>query len=254
MRTSEAIKSLRSDFNMSQKTLAEKLGVSVVTIRCWESGSKSPSAGAIIALSKLFNVSSDYILGISSELPITNDELQFLNKYRSLDKYNQGLINVICDYSIENIPTAHFVKHEPTIRRLIPRYINPAAAGYSGPIDGDDCEMIQLDESAPSNADFAVRIQGCSMLPYIQDGDTVFVKRTSDISIGEIGVFNVDGSMYCKLFSVDSDGNTTLVSTNPDYAESNIVIPADTNISAVCFGRVLNFGNIPMPDYLYSTM
>ena len=47
---------------MSQDELAEKLGVSRQSISLWETGQTQPTIDNIIALSKIFNVTSDEIL------------------------------------------------------------------------------------------------------------------------------------------------------------------------------------------------
>ena len=110
--------------------------------------------------------------------------------------------------------------------------------------------MISADyDDVPANADFAVRIHGSSMEPYIRDGDTIYVERTSELNVGDVGIFSIDGSMYCKLYYIDSSGNMTLVSANPDYAESNVFVSAESNISVECCGRVILSAPIPMPDY-----
>ena len=58
------IKKLRMDSKMTQKELALAIGVSQQTVSLWESRSAVSDALAIIAICNLFNVSSDYLLGI----------------------------------------------------------------------------------------------------------------------------------------------------------------------------------------------
>ena len=60
------IKKLRTDSKMTQKELALAIRVSQQTVSLWESGSAIPDALAIIAMCNLFNVSSDYLLGIGT--------------------------------------------------------------------------------------------------------------------------------------------------------------------------------------------
>ena len=59
------IKDLRTSAKLTQKELAFIIGVSQQTISLWESGFAVPDATAIIAISKYFNVSSDYLLGLN---------------------------------------------------------------------------------------------------------------------------------------------------------------------------------------------
>ena len=49
---------------MSKAMLAEKLGVSYSTFKSWMTGKTDIPASKVIELSKMFNVTSDYLLGL----------------------------------------------------------------------------------------------------------------------------------------------------------------------------------------------
>lgn len=53
---------LRSDMNLSQKDLGQLVGVSPSSIGGYESGDRVPSLEVLISLSRVFHVSTDYIL------------------------------------------------------------------------------------------------------------------------------------------------------------------------------------------------
>ena len=59
------IKTLREDNNMTQTELARKLNVSRACVSSWEIELSNPSTESIVDLANLFNVSSDYLLGIN---------------------------------------------------------------------------------------------------------------------------------------------------------------------------------------------
>ena len=59
------IKELREDIGLTIKALAEELGLNVATLSTYERGTREPSINTIIQLAKYFNVTSDYLLGIS---------------------------------------------------------------------------------------------------------------------------------------------------------------------------------------------
>ena len=61
------IKELRQEFKLSQQQLAKEIGVSQKAIDFWEKGINEPKASYIKKLAIFFNVSSDYLLGISEE-------------------------------------------------------------------------------------------------------------------------------------------------------------------------------------------
>lgn len=65
MDISERIKELRLENQLSQQSLAKQIGVSQKAIDFWEKHINEPKASYIIQLAKFFNVSSDYILGLT---------------------------------------------------------------------------------------------------------------------------------------------------------------------------------------------
>ncbi len=62
---SERLKALRIEKGFTQPKLAERVGVSKGMISFWEQGIHEPTVSYIIKLSKVLDVSSDYLLGIS---------------------------------------------------------------------------------------------------------------------------------------------------------------------------------------------
>ena len=111
--------------------------------------------------------------------------------------------------------------------------------------------MMLADNSVPDTADFAVDIQGNSMEPYIHDGDTVYVRRDAELSIGDVGIFCVDGAMYCKQYYLDEERNLILVSANPDLRDTNVFVSADSGRSVRACGKVLLDVRVELPDYLF---
>ena len=67
MTINEKISVLRRNLGMSQDELAEKLDVSRQSVSKWESGKSLPETDKVLALSKLFNVSADFLLDDEEE-------------------------------------------------------------------------------------------------------------------------------------------------------------------------------------------
>lgn len=67
MTIAEKLKQLRKDNNMTQEDLAEKLNVSRQTISKWETNTTIPDADNIVAISKLFNITTDELLDYKVE-------------------------------------------------------------------------------------------------------------------------------------------------------------------------------------------
>ncbi len=110
----------------------------------------------------------------------------------------------------------------------------------------DDYEDYAV--AADSEADFAVRIAGDSMEPYIHDDSIVLVKRGATICDGDIGLFFVDGDMKCKQYCQDYLGNVYLFSLNRARKDADVTISASSGITICCFGKVLLKGKIPLPQ------
>lgn len=74
----EKIKLLRENSGLSQKALADKLGITRSSVNAWELGISVPSTQYIVELATLFKVSTDYLLNVSNKKVISNLRLLFL--------------------------------------------------------------------------------------------------------------------------------------------------------------------------------
>ena len=85
------LKQLRQNHKLTQGELADILGLKPTAISNYESKRNEPSFDKLIALSKYFDVSCDYLLGVSDAyLPIggevlDKDIVEFFNLYQQLN-------------------------------------------------------------------------------------------------------------------------------------------------------------------------
>ena len=63
-------KELRSENGLSQMELSKKLGISAAAIGFLELGKHEPNGATIVAYSKCFNVSTDYLLGLEDDFGV----------------------------------------------------------------------------------------------------------------------------------------------------------------------------------------
>lgn len=92
------LKNLRIEKNLTQQQLAEKLNVSKANISKYESDIIEPNINLINQISKLFDVSSDYLLGITIiKKPIDTLASHSIEGYENLNdedrQYIDDLIN-----------------------------------------------------------------------------------------------------------------------------------------------------------------
>lgn len=83
MNFSEKLLTLRKANNLTQEQLAEKLDVSRQSISKWESGQAAPELEKIVALSAVFNVTTDYLLK-SSEIDDLSVKTEILEKQQQM--------------------------------------------------------------------------------------------------------------------------------------------------------------------------
>lgn len=65
----ERLQEIRRDHGDTQKSLAEKLRVSKPTVQAWELGKSSPSHDMLVTLCRMYEVSADYLLGLTDADP-----------------------------------------------------------------------------------------------------------------------------------------------------------------------------------------
>lgn len=61
------LQELRNSHNLSQAQLAKKLGISRSAVNAWEMGISKPHIEYLAELSRIYNVSADYILNIGRD-------------------------------------------------------------------------------------------------------------------------------------------------------------------------------------------
>jgi len=254
----ENLKAIRIDRGITQKSLSQSIGVTPVTIGNWERGVRQPSFDLLIRLADTLSTSTDELLGRHSTKSIIMDTTSesLIRKYKTLDSHGRKLVEAVCMMEYERVNHDAKVIKLPVYdseqrvsrNRYIPRYLSPPAAGFGTPLEGEDFEMIRVDDSIPEDADYAVCISGDSMEPYIHDGELVFVKEVTDLDEGDIGIFSVNGEMYCKQYHMDEERNLHLLSANPNRSDASVHVSYDGGYTVRCCGKVLIDFSIPLPD------
>ena len=61
----ERLKNLRLEKSLTQKQIAERVGVAISAISSYESGLRYPTYDTLVKLANIYHVSSDYLIGIS---------------------------------------------------------------------------------------------------------------------------------------------------------------------------------------------
>ena len=221
------IRELRENKNMTQTELSEALGMKTyTTVSKWESDDNFPKGKDLKRLAELFNVSSDYLLGLNksekskditviyNQLDPPRQEKVYNFAERQLEEQNRG--NVV-----------HFPKKEklPTIKN------SASAANPTELVYGDTVVEEEEFERVPNNADFAVPIIGDSMEPVIRNGQFVFVKEQPDVEDGEIAIVEIDGDgVTCKEVFKDYENQSIILRSINELYQDRVVSPEQIRI------------------------
>lgn len=196
------IKAQRIRLGLTQKEVAQKLGVTEATVSRWESG-------------EIANMRRDKIMKLSELLQLSP--------------------SIIMDLPDKKHPESN--KHPGYIRIPV---LGRVAAGV--PIEQiEDIEDYE-DIRAPADAEkdyFALRIRGDSMQPLIQDGSVVIVHKQEDAETGEIVIATVNGDdATCKRLKKYAEG-IMLLSINPAYDPMVFDRNDSRNLPVKIMGKVI---------------
>lgn len=179
----------------------------------------------------------------SSDSELSEEAIKVAKDYSELDQPGKNVVKVVIAEEGKRVVAERERRQvepaEPKETRYIPLYYTPAAAGHTSPAEGEDYDYIEVGREVPWNADFAVKIDGDSMEPYIRDGAIAYVNREPLVN-GDVGIWCVDGDMICKQYYKDDHGNVYLLSLNRDRKDADRFIPhKDTDTVVAYYGRVI---------------
>ncbi len=221
----ERIKFIRKKMGITQTDVKNAIGIGQSTLSSIENDCNSPSCETALALSDFFGVSLEWL--VAGRQPkrednhnFSSEEIHLIEVYRNLSNINQIKIMERMETMID------VIKKDDEIYKAVP-LIGYSAAGI--PIEVLEDTDYQLLQTTKIKADFALTIKGASMEPMIEDGSIIFVRQTSHLENGEIGVFQInktgfstDEEVTCKIFNRLAPDHIELLSVNPKFLPIDI--------------------------------
>jgi repressor LexA len=240
MKFGERIRARREELGLSRAELARTLGVTLSAVSNYEKSISFPKEEIILRLFDCLQTDPNTLFQDSfrsGKTVLTQAERSLLEHYRGLSPMGRetvrSVVDALCAYR-DDLEEGR-AEQSP---RVIPLYRSPAAAGYAAPVFGEDFDYIQVTDGVPQAAEFAVRIQGDSMSPWIVDGSVAYVNH-DPLKAGDVGIFCVDGDILCKQYFKDPAGMVYLFSLNRARADADVVFGPESGRTLACFGRVI---------------
>lgn len=100
----EKIKELRQQYNLTQKEFAAKLSLTAANIGAWEKDLKKPSYDVLLQIAKEFNVSLDWLCGLSENVNIK------INKWSDIINAFLALANSKLNFAVDVEKDAAMIK------------------------------------------------------------------------------------------------------------------------------------------------
>ena len=245
------INEIRRNKKISIDELCELSGVPKGTMSKITAGiTTSPTLDTVKAIARALDCKLDDLDDISQTSkkapPYSSEALKLAKDYDMLDTYGKRQVRGTADLELERCKAQlqSDEKDDEQKTRVIPLFRTPAAAGYVSPTEGQDYDDYEIPYNLPG--DFAVRIDGDSMEPYIHDGEIVRCVRSNGLKIGDVGIFYVDGDTLCKQYCTDGS-NLYLLSLNRKRADADRTVWHFSNSTVQLYGKVLMRKKPPMP-------
>lgn len=202
--------------NMTQKKLAEKIGISASTMSDYMNLRAKPSHGVLQKIADVFNVGKSDIDTTYKNSDESNG-IQTNNDFVILPMYGSVSAGVLSE--IEGISTDSM------------NYISFPTAIFSRPYDAAKL--------------FAMKVNGNSMDKIIQHGELIVARKQdfSNYSDGDIVIFSHDGEYSLKRYCPNEvEGAVLFKSESHNPVFKDIVVMKDTKYNLNIYGKVIYFG------------
>lgn len=206
----EKLKSCREELKMTQKDIADQLGVSYQAYSAWERGIKKPSREKVKQLEQILDVPEGYF---------TETEIIWLYNTLSDGGKEQALScirNLVQKEQCQNIVSISEKLYEYHV------YEKMSAGIGSSFYNDQNYDTVYFNEEIAH--DFASWVSGDSMEPKYQNGSVALIRKTGFDYDGAVYAIVCNNQTYIKRVYREEYG-LRLVSINPKYRD--IFLPYD---------------------------
>ena len=218
----EKLKARRKELKLTQKEIAEELGISFQAYSAWERGIKEPSKEKVAQLEKILKVVKGYFT-----------QIEIVRLYNSLSK--QGKDKVVL-YA-RNLAKEEQTQKVTTMPERLYEYhvYERMSAGIGASVYGDqNFDTVYFNEELAH--DFASWVSGDSMGPKYQNGSVALIRETGFDYDGAVYAVVCNNQTYIKRVYREEDG-LRLVSINPKYKDIFISYEDDPRIVGIIVGN-----------------
>ena len=218
----EKLKARRKELKLTQKEIAEQLGISFQAYSAWERGIKEPSKEKVSQLENILKVPKGYFT-----------QIEIVRLYHSLSKQGQEKV-VLYARNLSQEEQAQKVRAMPE-RLYEYRVYERMSAGIGASVyDDQNFDTVYFNEELAH--DFASWVSGDSMEPKYQNGSVALIRETGFDYDGAVYAVVCNNQTYIKRVYREENG-LRLVSINPKYKDIFISYEEDPRIVGIIVGN-----------------
>ena len=218
------LKARRKELKMTQKDIADQLGISYQAYSAWERGVKEPSKEKVNRLEQLLKVPKGYFT-----------EIEIVRLYNTLS--NKGK-NQVVDYARDLVQKEKTQQVISVSENLYEYHVyEKMSAGIGASVyDDRNYDTVYFNEELAH--DFASWVSGDSMEPKYQNGSVALIRETGFDYDGAVYAVVCNNQTYIKRVYREENG-LRLVSINPNYEDIFIYYDEDPRVVGIIVGNFM---------------
>ncbi len=218
----EKLKARRKELKMTQKDIADQLGITYQAYSAWERGVKQPSREKVKLLEQILNVPKGYFTEV--EIVRLYNSLSDQGKDQALS-YVRGLVQ---KEKCKNIVSMSEKLYEYHV------YEKMSAGTGSSVYNDHNYDTVYFDKELAH--DFASWISGDSMEPKYKNGSVALIRETGFDYDGAVYAVVCNSQTYIKRVYREEHG-LRLVSINPKYEDIFISYDEEPRVVGIIVGN-----------------
>lgn len=220
----EKLKARRKELKMTQKDIADQLGISYQAYSAWERGVKSPSRDKVNQLEQILKVPKGYFT-----------EIEVVRLYNTLS--NKGK-NQVVEYARDLVQKEKTQQVISVSENFYEYHVyEKMSAGIGASVyDDRNYDIVYFNEELAH--DFASWVSGDSMEPKYENGSVALIRETGFDYNGAVYAVVCNNQTYIKRVYREENG-LRLVSINPKYKDIFISYDEDPRVVGIIVGNFI---------------
>lgn len=220
----EKLKARRKELKMTQKDIADQLGISYQAYSAWERGVKEPSKEKVQRLEQILIVPKGYFT-----------EIEIVRLYNTLS--NKGK-NQVVEYARDLVQKEKTQQVIPVSENLYEYHVyEKMSAGIGASVyDDRNYDTVYFNEELAH--DFASWVSGDSMEPKYRNGSVALIRETGFDYDGAVYAIVCNNQTYIKQVYREENG-LRLVSINSKYRDIFISYDEDPRVVGIIVGNFI---------------